>query len=272
MFCQNCGKRNKDSANFCYNCGSSLKIEDDDLSELDEDWYNDEGEDSLAFEADEFDPRTFSLNLKNAEARRSYYENKAKKGDVEAIYVMANLCYFNFEEQKALDYYSKICNRYPSLYKEMGFIYKDMRNNNAAFECFEKGAEHEDVDSIYWLGSCYLYGKGTKKNIDKAIEFFDDASEKGGGSAMVHLGELYEEGDIVDQDDTLAFIYYKKACRVETSHKESHYRLGLCYYNGIGTKVNEKLGVKYMREAAESGNRYAERWMNENGYEFEENE
>lgn len=266
MFCQNCGKKNNDIAKFCYNCGSSLKIEKDD--DLD---FNDE--DSLDFDEEEFDPSTFSFKITDAKARRSYYERKAKEGNEKAIYIMATLCDISDEKLKALDYFKKICKKYPSLYDQMGMIYEvDLEDEDSAFECYEKGAEYGDVESIYSLGSCYLYGNGTEKNIDKAIELFEDASDKGNGRAMVHLGELYEEGEEIDLDEDLAFIYYKKACRVETYKKESHYRIGLCYYNGIGTAINKNLGVKYIREAAECGNRKAKRWMDENGYVYEEND
>jgi len=42
-----------------------------------------------------------------------------------------------------------------------------------------EAAEAGVVDAKYWLGRCYLDGKGTKKDMDKALALFADAAAAG---------------------------------------------------------------------------------------------
>ncbi|KAL0239880.1 hypothetical protein GEMRC1_009988 [Eukaryota sp. GEM-RC1] len=41
-----------------------------------------------------------------------------------------------------------------------------------AFTLFNEGANHNHVDSLFSLGSCYYLGLGVEKNLSKAVEYF----------------------------------------------------------------------------------------------------
>ena len=198
MFCQNCGKKNSDGAKFCYSCGFSLKTSDDNELSLE-----DKGENSLN---DDFDPKTFKFNYNEAKARRSIYEARAQKGDAKSIYIIATLYYRDKKYFEAMEYYGKICDKYPSILFLMGIMCQvHFKKEDLAFKLFKKGADFGDDDAIYSLAMCYFYGKGIEKNKDKAVKLYEKAAVLGNGKAMLSLGKLYEEGNCVDENEYMAF-------------------------------------------------------------------
>ena len=53
-------------------------------------------------------------------------------------------------------------------------------------------------------------------------------------------------------DEIKAFEYYKKSA--EKEYVDAQAQLGYCYFNGIGTEVNEKKAFMLYKLAAEHGN------------------
>ena len=44
---------------------------------------------------------------------------------------------------------------------------------------YQKAAEDDYENAMYNLALCYQYGKGTKKNLEKAIYWYQKAAENG---------------------------------------------------------------------------------------------
>ena len=62
---------------------------------------------------------------------------------------------------------------------EYGKELADNRKLSDAFKWLEKSKDLNDTDVLGILGICYLYGKGTDKNIEEAVNCFLRAVELG---------------------------------------------------------------------------------------------
>lgn len=61
------------------------------------------------------------------------------------------------------------------------------------------------------LGTCYQYGYGVDKNIDKAVELYQRSVDMGSFKGMHKLGLCYQYGWGVDEDVQKAMTLYKQA-------------------------------------------------------------
>lgn len=138
-------------------------------------------------------------------------------------------------------------------------------------------------DSMYALAISYFYGKGTKKNYEKAFELWKQASIDGYSEAMFFLSLCYlaGHGTAVDlqkasyweekalefndprafyskavqnhvnsytkQDVELTFMYLKKA------GVYSLYPLGYMYKHGLGVDINHSEAFKLFKESSDAG-------------------
>lgn len=63
---------------------------------------------------------------------------------------------------------------------------------------------------------------------------------------------MYGEGDVVDQNGKLSFLYLKRSA--EEGYVVAQHMLGLAYYSGINTRKNLLLALSWFREAVRNGN------------------
>lgn len=141
--------------------------------------------------------------------------------------------------------------------------------------------------SLLYLGIANEKGKGTKRDLDKAISLYKASIEAGCMSAYWYLGLLYKNAPrdrqdfvkslacyekamrmkpdtIVDFPYSAAYMYYKGlGCKQDYKHAmelykmcaekkdaASMYMLGLCYRNGFGCERNVTLARQYLEDAA----------------------
>jgi len=64
-------------------------------------------------------------------------------------------------------------------------------NYAAGFAKLLKLAEYGDPADCYRLAACYEQGRGTKRNFDQAITWYEMAAKQGLIAAMVRLGDMY---------------------------------------------------------------------------------
>src|SRR5205085_11782977 len=91
-------------------------------------------------------------------------------------------------------------------------------------------------------------GQGTKKDLGKAIYWWEKAAKYGERGAQYNLGECYELGIGVTKDEKKAFEYYKKSA--ENGDLDAQFYLGYCYVNGIGIKVDKEKGFELYNQAS----------------------
>ena len=90
------------------------------------------------------------------------------------------------------------------------------------------------------LGFCFEYGRGTTKDLSKAVEFYKHAVKLGNVNGMINLGLCYELGDGVDQDLFQAFKLYRLSAKQNHPYgqelladcllKEQNKIQALCFY------------------------------------------
>ena len=158
-------------------------------------------------------------------------------------------------------------------------------NNKEAFIWCNKAAEHGYAEAEYTLSLYYKTGLGTKKCLNKSIEFMKKAEYSYHPNAAYNLGIFYRNGVGCTKDEKLAFKYIKKSfydyrdldgayllgfmsktgdfipkdekkafrlfeygARYE--HPSSLYMVAECYYNGIGVEQDYEWAFQYYKEAA----------------------
>ena len=140
-----------------------------------------------------------------------WYTKSAENGFVDAQRRLAD-CYLNGycvrgNIRKAASWYEKAAEQGDSYSAEK---LKTLYDNYSV--ALEVDAEDGEPESQYRLGSCYYFGKGTSKNIEKALEWFNKAANSGNDKAQVVLGDFYFYGtDGMESDLETARFWYEKA-------------------------------------------------------------
>ncbi|MBV8255536.1 MAG: SEL1-like repeat protein [Chitinophaga sp.] len=149
---------------------------------------------------------------------------------------------------------------------DLGYLYENApgyQQPERGFSLYLKAAELGEKVAMNNVGLAYLAGRGTTKNIAKAVEWLEQAVKRYYSSAMATLGDVYSNPvyEMVDtakalelylqaldyredvsqqighiyeqeQDYEKAAKYYQQA--VDAGHAFSKWRLGLLYYDGKG--------------------------------------
>ena len=94
-------------------------------------------------------------------------------------------------------------------------------------------------------------------------------SESNSILALYDLGKLYSMEKSGLQDDEKSFEFYKKALQgfiqIEPRAKKIkpylQYQIGMMYFKGFGTPVDNQKAIEYLEKSAELGNQYAKRLL-----------
>ena len=78
--------------------------------------------------------------------------------------------------------------------------------------------------------------------------------------AQYNLGNFYVKGQVIGQDYTQAFYWYKKSA--EQGNSKAQYNLGMCYRNGEGVEPDYSMAIYWLRKAADNGNEDARNALN----------
>ena len=116
------------------------------------------------------------------------------------------------------------------------------------------------IDAICSLGYCFFYGRGVKKDYTIARYYFSIAKKYGSINATYKLGDMYMHGFGVKEDEGIALGLYIKAYedalreRKESisdpfSYPDICFRMGYCYYEGIGGYINKNKALELFLEA-----------------------
>ena len=89
-------------------------------------------------------------------------------------------------------------------------------------------AKKGDAKAQNKLGVCYAKGKGVRKNLNKAMEWYTKAAEQGEMRAQFNLAAHYYLGNGVKQDYVKALEWYHKAAEQGDSWSQND--IAACYY------------------------------------------
>ena len=139
----------------------------------------------------------------------------------------------------------------------------------------KQGNSHAQFD----VGSMYKNGRGVSPDRDKAIEWYSKAATQDNQKAVTRLkllqaneqrfkkervsatngnkesqykiGNMYTEGIGTSIDFSKAAEAYELSAR--QGYAKAEYKLGLVHYEGTGVRTNKKTAYKWFKQAAEKG-------------------
>eukprot|EP01080_Neovahlkampfia_damariscottae_P007865 gene7865-12335_t len=121
----------------------------------------------------------------------------------------------------------------------LGILHEKHEEFEKAVKFYEKSAFQGDKEGLFRLGLCYKNGTGVAKNIPYCYKVFIKAIDFGDSQSMVHVGELYEKGQVKGKpNQEKAFEWYKQAAK--KNDPNGLLSLGRCHEQGIGTRKSQK--------------------------------
>lgn len=114
-----------------------------------------------------------------------------------------------------------------------------------------KDAESGDAESQFYLGLKYDKGEGVEQDFTIAAIWFKKAAEQGHAKAQFCLGIMYEDGQGVPQNDEDAFYWYQISAK--KGYINAQFNLALMYESGNGVQQDYKQAARWYRKAAKCG-------------------
>lgn len=117
--------------------------------------------------------------------------------------------------------------------------------NNQAIELDYLGAYHN-------LGNHYKKGNGVKRDLDKALELFLYAGERGHPEDAYNSGNIFRSGTETKKPDLkLALKWFERAA--DQNYPSAFDKLGLAYLKGQGVELNSEKATEYFESGAQLG-------------------
>ena len=203
---------------------------------------------------------------------KTYFQKAAASGNNEAkgywAYCQALLTYDKFESciYGPYDHSRKLLQEY----KDWLILAANNGCSNAQIEIAQRcrdendlknhykwtymaATQHDDCESQYFLGVCYLFGKGVEKNHSAAFEWFKKAADKNNVDALNALGYCYAKGIGTTVDYYKAADCFRQIISISfhshSNPEKAYYNLGRCYELGYGVEKNNDLAETCYRKA-----------------------
>lgn len=119
-----------------------------------------------------------------------------------------------------------------------------------AFIRFLNNAD-KDPDAMRSIAEFYYYGKEVEKSLEKAIEWYMKAAERGDGIAQRAIGYAYFWGEGLPESKEEAAKWYQKG--IESGDIKSIRGLGMCYLNDDFSGHSYEKAAKYFEEGINKG-------------------
>lgn len=102
------------------------------------------------------------------------------------------------------------------------------------------------------MGAIYIAGRDpVKKDLKRAVFWFQEAADNGIANAKYNLGVLYHQGMGMEPDLNKALDLYSEAAAI--GHPEAQYNLGIAYIGGIGYPYDPVKAAGNFESAANAG-------------------
>ena len=118
-------------------------------------------------------------------------------------------------------------------------------------EAYFKKAEKGDMEAQMRLGQLFEMGDGVPQDNAMAIKWYQLAANQGDTAAMNNLAHMYKNGQGVAKDDAEAAKWYRKAS--DQGEPVAQYSLGFMHLLGEGAAKDKAEGVRLLRESARQG-------------------
>ena len=148
---------------------------------------------------------------------------------------------------------------YPPAVSNLGVFYdigegvtKDMKK---AVELYQLASEMNFAPAMCNLGICVFKGQGTAKNLERAVSLFQKSHSLGFIPAATNLGYCYEKGQGVPINKSEAMKLYKEAA--EQGNQTAQFNLALCYEKGEGMDKDITQAIHWYQKCATQGDQNA---------------
>lgn len=129
-------------------------------------------------------------------------------------------------------------------------IYQDIQNPQRAIELLKRATRHGSGKAYFILGNLHNEGKHLPKNDEKAFDNWEKGAELNDNTATDNLAYAYINGIGCEKNEKKAVELFKKATKNGSGYSARN--LYYCYWNGNGGVERDKdLAKKYLLKAAE---------------------
>ena len=224
----------------------------------------------------------------------------AEKGVIPAMLLLGQFSR-ETDPASALSWYEKAAEKgnVPATV-ETGLIYgsRGPEGETKALEYFTRAADAGDSYAKYLAGECYYFGKGTPANIEKAVEYlqqaralnephamdllgayyrktrhfdqalqsFKDGIALGYTTSLANLGVMYMNGEGVPANPAVAANLFKQGA--EKGDPSGMFDYAVTLWDGTGVRKDRKAAMDWFKRAAQAGDRRAIEWCNQNKIPF----
>jgi TPR repeat protein len=116
-------------------------------------------------------------------------------------------------------------------------------------------AEGGDASAQLSLGLAYQNGRGVQQDDSIAVEWYRKAAAAGNSEAQSDLGVMYMNGWGVEKDKAEALRWYHLAAKQKNAH--AMFNLGAAYYNGDGVGIDDARAYAWFLLAQDAGSQTA---------------
>ena len=200
-----------------------------------------------------------SLKEKIAElkSKSSIIKSKAEKGNKFALFKLGWIYFDDWNDVKAKENWLLAAKKgYGKAWHTLGIVHHNAegsfkRDFKSALKYFHESIKIKKnhklrADSFHCLASMYDSGEGTKKDIKKAVKYFDIASKLGFINSTMILGLAYFYGkSLIKKNFKKSFKYFYISAN--KGDAMSQFYVGMMYGCGYGVKVNLTKSKKYLK-------------------------
>jgi TPR repeat protein len=166
----------------------------------------------------------------------SWYSKAAKAGSSYAAFTLANHFYHQHHYKAAINLYT-MSNTPDALY-QLGIMARDgrgcKRSMVQALDFWRRASVDEDapnLDAMFLIGNAFEHGNELEKDMKMAFQHYYNAADLGHARAMVAVSWFYDRGEAgLNRSPEHTFQWLARAS--EKLDNEALYRLGRCYEKG----------------------------------------
>lgn len=141
------------------------------------------------------------------------------------------------DKTKAIEYFTKAAKANSADgQRELALIYLNSKEPEKAVEWFKRGANNNDLSSIFYYGKLLSEGKGIKQDPQQGANYLLKAAEAGFPMGQYEIAQSYFNGNGVVKNTDQAIAWLTKAANNGVG--KAQYQLATCYVNGEGVPVD----------------------------------
>ncbi|CAF9931123.1 MAG: hypothetical protein HETSPECPRED_007792 [Heterodermia speciosa] len=138
-----------------------------------------------------------------------------------------------------------------------GLFNKSVEDYDRAFPLFIAASKHGHAEAGYRAALCYEFGWGTRKDIQKAVQYYRQSASKNHPGAMSRLGRACLEGTMgLHGHHREGLKWLKRAAEsADFQYNSAPYELGLLHETGYGEDIfrDESYAAQLFTQSADLG-------------------